>query len=114
MDRLVLFLAFIVGGLTFTLAATVVEHFSGLAGHVPGKDFTSGILGGTAGGAHDYDCDGSSTPRWAPGGGCVTESDTTCTVATGMVGAPACGTAGDYWGCAPPGTCLCAANPGAP
>lgn len=51
----ILFLAFIVGGLTFTLAATVVEHFSGLAGHVPGKDFTSGLIDGATGGASGWD-----------------------------------------------------------
>ena len=40
----ILFLAFVLGGLTLTLAVSAAERFSGIAGQVPGKDFDSGVI----------------------------------------------------------------------
>jgi hypothetical protein len=51
----ILFLAFVLGGLTLTLVVSAAEQFSGLAGHVPGEDFTSGIIDGAVGGGSSWD-----------------------------------------------------------
>jgi len=50
-----LFAVFILSGLALTLAVAAAERFSGLAGQVPGKDFTSGIIDGAMDGASGWD-----------------------------------------------------------
>ena len=47
----ILFLAFIIGGLVLTVAVATAERFSPLAGHVPGRDFDSGLIDGVTNGS---------------------------------------------------------------
>lgn len=44
----ILFLAFIIGGITLTLAAAVVENLSGLAGNGFGQGFDAGLVDGSS------------------------------------------------------------------
>ena len=44
----ILFLAFIIGGLTLTLAVTVAEQLSGVAGRGFGQGFDAGLVDGSA------------------------------------------------------------------
>lgn len=44
----ILFLAFVIGGLTLTAAVTVAESLSGLAGNGFGKGFDGGMVDGSS------------------------------------------------------------------